>query len=200
MEAFTKLTSKVVPLPAKDVDTDQIIPAQYMTSISKEGYGQNLFRRLKEQDPNFPLNLDKFKDAKIIIADNNFGCGSSREHAVWALMSGGFKAIIAKDFADIFYNNSAKNGLMLVSLPEDVIDRILEESTDGKYKVTIDLENQVVTLNDDSTYKFDYDPFRKHCLLNGLDDIDYILSEKDKITAYQNENKLNFSTTSLAKG
>jgi 3-isopropylmalate/(R)-2-methylmalate dehydratase small subunit len=176
MERFTTLRSKVVPLPIKDVDTDMIIPAQFLTSISREGYGQNVFRRLRDTDPNFPLSQERYKQASILVADSNFGCGSSREHAVWALLGAGIKAIIAKSFADIFYSNSAKNGLLLIVLPAQTVDAMIEESTQREFVVTIDLEDQTVTTDKGKLYSFDYDPFRKHCLLNGLDDIDYILA------------------------
>lgn len=188
MQAFRSVKSKVVPLPIKDVDTDMIIPAQFLTSISRDGYGQNLFVRLKQQDPQFPFNLDKYKGAEVLVADDNFGCGSSREHAVWALQGANIKVVIAKSFADIFAGNSAKNGLLLVKLPEANVDRILLEARSGTYEVEVDLENSVVRTPDGGEHKFDYDPFRKHCLLNGLDDIDYILSFKDEITAFKKEN------------
>jgi 3-isopropylmalate/(R)-2-methylmalate dehydratase small subunit len=187
MQAFKSVKSKVLPLPLKDVDTDMIIPAQFLTSISREGYGQNLFKRLREADAQFPLNQEKYKGAQILVADNNFGCGSSREHAVWALDGAGFKAVIAKSFADIFAGNSAKNGFLLVVLPEAVVDRILLEARSGSYELNIDLEKQTVTLPDGTNVAFDYDPFRKHCLLNGLDDIDYILSFKDEIRTFKNQ-------------
>jgi 3-isopropylmalate/(R)-2-methylmalate dehydratase small subunit len=187
MQAFKSVKSKVLPLPLKDVDTDMIIPAQFLTSISREGYGQNLFKRLREADPQFPLNQEKYKGAQILVADNNFGCGSSREHAVWALDGAGFKAVVAKSFADIFAGNSAKNGFLLVVLPEAVVDRILLEARSGAYELNIDLEKQTVTLPDGTNVAFDYDPFRKHCLLNGLDDIDYILSFKEEIRAFKNQ-------------
>lgn len=185
MDKFEKLTSKVVPLPMTDVDTDLIIPAQFLTSISREGYGQNLFRRLKDNDPNFPFNQERFKDASILVAGDNFGCGSSREHAVWALAGAGIKVVIAPSFADIFSSNSAKNGLVLVTLPAAQVERILVEAQAGEYRVTVDLEAQTVTLPGQEVFKFEFDQFRKHCILNGLDDIDYILSFKDKIGQFR---------------
>ncbi|MFN8549884.1 MAG: 3-isopropylmalate dehydratase small subunit [Candidatus Obscuribacterales bacterium] len=185
MDKFEKLTSKVVPLPMTDVDTDLIIPAQFLTSISREGYGQNLFRRLRDNDPNFPFNQEKFKGASILVAGDNFGCGSSREHAVWALAGAGIKVVIAPSFADIFFSNSAKNGLVLVTLPAPQVERILVEAQAGEYSVTVDLESQTVTLPGGETFKFEFDQFRKHCILNGLDDIDYILSFKDKISEFR---------------
>lgn len=185
MQPFTKLTSKVVSLPIKDVDTDLIIPAQYLTSISREGFGQNLFRRLKDTDPHFALNQPQYEGAQVLVADSNFGCGSSREHAVWALQGAGFRAVISKSFADIFYNNSAKNGLMLVELDEAVVDRLLLEAGRAVVTLSIDLEKQVVTLPWSQKATFNYDPFRKHCLLNGLDDIEYIRSHAADIASFR---------------
>lgn len=185
MQAFRSVKSKIIPLPIKDVDTDMIIPAQFLTSISRDGYGQNLFVRLREKDPQFPFNLDKYKGAEILVTDNNFGCGSSREHAVWALQGAGIKVVIAKSFADIFAGNSAKSGLLLITLPEAFVDRLLLEGRSGDCQLEVDLENNVVRTQDGKEEKFEYDPFRRHCLLNGLDDIDYILSFRDEITAFK---------------
>jgi 3-isopropylmalate/(R)-2-methylmalate dehydratase small subunit len=187
MDKFTKLSSLVVPLPVNDVDTDMILPAQFLTSTSREGYGQKLFRRLKDNDSSFPLNQDKYRGAQILVAGNNFGCGSSREHAVWAILGGGLRVVIAKTFADIFYNNSAKNGLLLITLEGKVIDQILELAKTGQYAVEVDLERQVVALPDSSEHSFEYDPFRKHCLLNGLDDIDYIMSHKAAVDEFRKQ-------------
>lgn len=169
----------------KDVDTDLIIPAQFLTSISRDGYGQNLFRRLRDNDPNFPLNQPRFQGASILVADSNFGCGSSREHAVWALIDAGIKVVMAKSFADIFYNNSAKNGLLLVPLAAEAVDQVLAEATRDDYVVTVDLEKQQVLLPNGSKCPFSYDPFRKHCMLNGLDDIDYIRSFAAQIADFR---------------
>ncbi len=185
MDKFETLKSKVVPLPMTDVDTDLIIPAQFLTSISREGYGQNLFRRLRDNDPNFPFNLERFKRAAILVAGENFGCGSSREHAVWALAGAGIKVVIAPSFADIFFSNSAKNGLVLVTLPAAQVERMLVEAQAGEFEVTVDLEAQTVTLPSGEKFKFEFDQFRKHCILNGLDDIDYILSFKDKVAEFR---------------
>lgn len=172
-----------MPLPMNDIDTDMVIPAQYMTSVSREGYGENLFRRLRDAVPSFPLNLPQYKSAQILIAGINFGCGSSREHAVWALASAGFKVVIAKSFADIFRSNAAKNGLLLIELKDSEVDSLLEQAKTG-LTLKVDLEKQLV-VNNNQEYHFEYDPFRKHCLLNGLEDIDYILSHKDKIATYR---------------
>ncbi len=183
MEKFTTISAVATPLPMNDIDTDMVIPAQYMTSVSREGYGENLFRRLRDANPNFPLNLPQYKGAQILIAGINFGCGSSREHAVWALASAGFKVVIAKSFADIFRSNAAKNGLLLIELKDSEVDSLLEQAKSG-LTLAVDLEKQLV-VNNNQEYHFEYDPFRKHCLLNGLEDIDYILSHKDKIATYR---------------
>jgi 3-isopropylmalate/(R)-2-methylmalate dehydratase small subunit len=189
MQPVKTIKSKCVPVPMTDIDTDLIIPAQYLTSISRGGYGENLFRRLKDNDPNFALNQPKYKGAEVLVADDNFGCGSSREHAVWAIKEAGFKAVISKSFADIFYNNSAKNGLLLVKLPADVVDQILTAAAKTDYVISIDLASQTVELPDGKRVSFDFDEFRKYCLLNGLDDIEYIRSEADKIQAFRKQQK-----------
>jgi 3-isopropylmalate/(R)-2-methylmalate dehydratase small subunit len=185
MQPFTTLTSKVIPLPIRDVDTDMIIPAQFLTSISREGFGPNLFRRLRDTDPNFALTQPQYKGAEVLVADSNFGCGSSREHAVWALQDAGFRVVISKSFADIFYNNSAKNGLLLVVIAEDIVDRLLKESAAQPVVVTVNLEAQTVTLPWGASTSFDFDPFRKHCLLNGLDDIEYMRSHRNEVEEFR---------------
>lgn len=196
MEKFTKVTGVAVPLPMQDVDTDQIIPAQYLTSVSKAGYGANLFRRLRDNDPNFPLTQPRYKGAPILVADRNFGCGSSREHAVWALKDAGFRVIIGKSFADIFASNSAKNGLLLVVLPEKEIDDLFEAAQKGTISIAVDLDTQRVVLPDGRAIEFPYDSFRRHCLLHGLDDIDYILSHRERIEAFRkDQEKFRFANT-----
>lgn len=196
MQKVSTIRSKVIPLPLKDVDTDLIIPAQFLTSISKDGYGENLFRRLRDTDAEFPLNQAKFLGAQILVVDSNFGCGSSREHAVWALVGAGIKAVLSKSFADIFYSNSAKNGLLLVTLPSAQIDVILRDAVNGDYEVTIDLTQQTVTLPHNQILMFEYDQFRKYCLLDGLDDVDYILSHQEEIKRFRQkqESIAKFST------
>ena len=189
MQSFKSIRSKIIPLPLKDVDTDMIIPAQFLTSVSREGYAENLFRRFRDQDANFPLNNSIYEGAQILCVDSNFACGSSREHAVWALMGAGFKVIIGKSFADIFTSNSAKNGLVLIVLPEAEIDKILKESVDGEYVVEVNLETQTVKLPDGKELNFPFDSFRKHCILNGLDDIDYILSHQKSIQEYRDSHQ-----------
>lgn len=191
MEKFNSFSGRVLPLPMKDVDTDLIIPARFLTTVSKEGLAEGLFRNLRDEKADFPLNNPKYQGAEILVADYNFACGSSREHAVWALKSYGFKAVIAKSFADIFYNNSAKNGLLLVTLEEAVVDKILQASISGNYSMEINLEGQEVVLEDKSKFNFNYDKFSKHCLINGLDELDYILSKNDEIEKHQRENKEN---------
>ena len=198
MEAFKTFKSKAIPLDMSNVDTDLIIPAQYLTSVSKSGYGENVFRRLREQDPNFPLNEERFNGGEILIVKDNFGCGSSREHAVWALAGAGIKTIIGISFADIFAGNSAKNGLLLIEQPEEVVLSLLEKAQDGTYEIEINLEEELVNLPDGEQLSFSYDPFRRHCLLNGLDDIDYILSNKDAIDSFRKKQEENrFYKTSV---
>ena len=165
MEKFKSITGKVIPIPLRDIDTDVIYPAQALTTISRTGHEKNLFKRLREQDPQFPLNLPKYNSAPILVADSNFGCGSSREHAVWALLDAGIKVVISKSFADIFYSNSAKNGLILVTLPEGIVDDLLNEAQLDNLTLTVDLKNRKVTKSSGEIFKFSYDPFRKHCIL-----------------------------------
>ena len=185
MKAFTTLTSKVAPLNLKDIDTDMIIPAQYLTGTGSSGYGEHLFSRLKENDPEFVTNQEKYKDSEILIAGDNFGCGSSREHAVWALSGAGFRIVIAPSFADIFYSNSAKNGLLLITLNEDLCNQVIEKATNTNFSISVNLAKQEIDLGEFGIKKFDYDPFRKTCLLKGQDDKDYILSKTDKIDQWQ---------------
>jgi len=176
MKAFTTVTSIAAPLSIKDVDTDMIIPAQFLTSISREGFGDKLFVRLRAAIPDLFLNQERFSKAEILVADSNFGCGSSREHAVWALMGAGIKVVIAKSFADIFASNSAKNGLLLITLDDATVDSLLTDSTQGDLVLTVDLLNQTIATKDGRAWSFPYEPFRKHCMLNGLDDMEYLRS------------------------
>ncbi|MBZ0187906.1 MAG: 3-isopropylmalate dehydratase small subunit [Candidatus Obscuribacterales bacterium] len=196
MEKFVSVTSKTIAVPANDIDTDQIIPAQFLTSIDRDGYGENLFARLKQNDPDFPFNQKQYQGATILITGSNFGCGSSREHAVWALTDAGIKVVIAASFADIFYNNSAKNGLLLVVLPEAAISELIK---DRDNQVTVDLEGQTVETAGGAVHHFDYDPFRKHCLLNGLDDIDYILTYKNETEKHKEDSRENWMKSTTSK-
>lgn len=191
MNPFTSLSSTAAPLRAENVDTDQIIPARYLTAVTKAGMADGLFsswRYARDGTPNpdFVLNRREFDGAEILIAGRNFGSGSSREHAVWALTEFGFRCVIAPVFADIFYNNSLKNGLLPVALPEEVVamlwDLVEEEPTTA---VAVDLPSQSVTLPDGQRHHFEIDPFRKLCLLDGVDDLGYIMSKDAAIVAYE---------------
>ncbi|MGN2391649.1 3-isopropylmalate dehydratase small subunit [Pelomicrobium sp. G1] len=200
MEKFIRLEGLVAPLNRANVDTDAIIPKQFLKSIKRSGFGPNLFDAWRYLDPgepgadasgrrlnpDFVLNQPRYRGASILLARENFGCGSSREHAPWALLDYGFRALIAPSFADIFYNNCFKNGLLPVVLDAPVVDRLFQEveATEG-YRLLIDLEAQSVTTPGGETFRFDIDPFRKYCLLNGLDDIGLTLRHVDKIKAYE---------------
>lgn len=199
MQRFETLIGLVAPLDRLNVDTDAIIPKQYLKAISREGFGANLFdnwryldqgeagqERARVPNPDFVLNQPRFKGASILLARANFGCGSSREHAPWAILEYGFRAIIAPSFADIFYNNSLKNGLLPLVLPEQVVDRLFRavEETVG-YSLTIDLRSQRVTAEGQEIGTFDINPFRKDCLLEGLDDIGWTLQYRADIQNYE---------------
>ena len=191
MHAFTKLTATAAPLRAENVDTDQIIPARYLTAVTKAGMGDGLFAAWRygadgAPNPDFVLNDPAYNGAEVLVAGRNFGSGSSREHAVWALTEYGFRAVIAPAFADIFYNNSLKNGLLPVPLDEDQVAMLwdlIEEQSDTT--LSIDLAAQSVTLPDGQQVAFAIDPYRKHCLLNGLDDLGYLLSKEADIARYE---------------
>lgn len=186
MDAFIEITSKAIPVALDEVDTDQIIPAEFLTSVSRDGYGQNLFCGLRQRDSSFPLNDSRYEKREIMLVGKNFGCGSSREHAVWALTGYGLKVIIGKSFADIFKSNSAKNGLLLIVLPEPIVDELVEVAQrDDSFSLTVSLEHQKITLADGTTHAFEYDSFSKHCLLSGLDDIDYICSKKKEVVQFR---------------
>lgn len=161
-----------------------IIPAQFLTTISNSGFADGLFRRLRDQENDFPLRDERYRASKILVSQSNFGCGSSREHAVWALRDWGFKVICAESFADIFAGNAAKSGLLLVTLPSAEIELLLASAKSRETSITVDLKSQLVTLDDGRSIEFAYDTFRKHCLLEGLDDLDYILSHKKDIEQF----------------
>ena len=184
MEKFINFKGHVVPLFIKDIDTDMIIPAQFLTSISKNGYGQNLFKRLKDSDPSFPLNLPKYQNSSILVAGSNFGCGSSREHAVWALLGANIKIVIAPSFADIFYNNSGKNGLLLINLTNEECAQLSQNAIKKDFYISIDLEKQQIVDDSGYVYAFNIDPFKKHCFINGFDEFDYLDSHTNEITDY----------------
>lgn len=204
MKPFTQHTGLVAPLDRANVDTDQIIPKQFLKSIKRTGFGPNLFdewRYLDEgypgQDnsnrplnPDFVLNQPRYQGASVLLARKNFGCGSSREHAPWALEEYGFRAILAPSFADIFFNNSFKNGLLPIVLEEKVIDALFAQAEEAEgYQLTIDLAAQTVTRPDGTQYGFEIDAFRKHCLLNGLDDIGLTLQDADAIAEFETKHK-----------
>ncbi len=200
MKPFTQHTGLVAPLDRANVDTDQIIPKQFLKSIKRTGFGPNLFdewRYLDVGQPNqdcanrplnreFVLNFPRYQGASVLLARENFGCGSSREHAPWALEEYGFRTIIAPSFADIFYNNSFKNGLLPIVLKEEEVDALFEQAETAEgYQLTVDLAAQTVTRPDGVQYSFEVDAFRKHCLLNGLDDIGLTLQDADAIKAFE---------------
>jgi 3-isopropylmalate/(R)-2-methylmalate dehydratase small subunit len=188
MEPVTKITAQAIPLNRRDVDTDQIIPAKYLKLVERTGFGRFLFDSWRK-DESFVLNDPAYAQAQVLIAGPNFGCGSSREHAPWALEDYGFKAIIAPSFADIFRNNSAKIGLLLVTLPQDEVEILMTRAEEKpESKLVVDLENQTVGIvGEDWTFHFDIDPFVKHCLLNGLDDIGLTLAHADSISTFEKQ-------------
>jgi len=191
MQQFTTLDATAAPLRAENVDTDQIIPARYLTAVTKEGMGDGLFSAWRynvdgSPKPDFVLNHEEYNGGEILIAGRNFGSGSSREHAVWALTEYGFRAVITPGFADIFYNNSLKNGLLPVTLPEETVGMLLDLVEEAPETcIAIDLESQTVTLPDGQVMGFQIDPFRKTCLLRGLDDLGYIQNVDDAIVAHE---------------
>lgn len=191
MEKFTTLTGVAAPLPIRNVDTDMIIPKQFLKTILRSGLGKSLFFEMRyDQDgketPDFVLNKPAYRKAQILVAGDNFGCGSSREHAPWALLDFGIRCVIAPDFADIFYNNCFQNGILPIRLPQSDVDKLMDDAQRGaNATVTVDLEKQTIQGPDGGTIAFEVDPFRKHCLLNGLDDIGLTLQKADKIKAFE---------------
>ena len=204
MKKFIVETGIVAPMDRANVDTDMIIPKQFLKSIKRSGFGPNLFdelRYLDEGQPDadnsgrplnkdFVLNLPRYQGSNILLARENFGCGSSREHAPWALDDYGFRAVIAPSFADIFFNNCFKNGLLPIVLDEEIVDQLFNEvdATEG-YELSVDLENQQIKKPSGETIPFEVDEFRKYCLLNGLDDIGLTLNDSDDIKAYEQKRK-----------
>jgi len=175
MQPLNKIVSQAIPLDINNVDTDMIIPAQFLTKIDKNGYGQHLFKRLCEQEPDFVLNHSFYKNAEILITGSNFGCGSSREHAVWALRQSGIRVVIAESYSDIFYNNAVKNGLLLISLKSSEIDRLIKNVKKNAPKMTVNLKHQYISISKEDRYDFAFDPFHKECFLRGYDELDYLL-------------------------
>ena len=191
MQAFTKLTGIAAPLPKANVDTDQIIPARFLKSISRSGFGKNLFAnfRYKEdgsENPDFVLNQEPYRRAEVLIAFENFGCGSSREHAPWALLDFGFRCVIAPDFADIFHNNCFKNGVLPVRLPREICEKLMEDAKmGGNARLSVDLERQVVVRPNGEEIPFQIDPLRRHLMLNGLDDIGQTMQHAPAIDGFE---------------
>jgi 3-isopropylmalate/(R)-2-methylmalate dehydratase small subunit len=191
MPRFTRLTSHAATLPMDDVDTDQIIPARFLKAVDRKAMGDHLFTDWRTQgdgspDPDFPLNRASAQGAQILLAGNNFGCGSSREHAVWALTGAGFQAVIAPSFADIFRNNALKNGLLPVALPRESVGQLLDRvAADPTTSITIDLNTQTVSFGSQPGISFQIDPFARRCLLEGVDQLGYLLSHDSSIRAYE---------------
>jgi len=196
MEKFTTLTGIAAPLPMINVDTDMIIPKQYLKTIKRTGLGQGLFAELRYDEegkakPDFVLHQAPYDKAKILIAGDNFGCGSSREHAPWALLDFGFRCVIAPSFADIFYNNCFKNGILPIRLPQREIDKLLDDASRGaNATITVDLENQEIRGPDGGVIHFDIDPHLKRCLIEGLDDIGLTMEKAEHIDRFEAESKL----------
>lgn len=191
MDKFTKLTGVAAPLPMRNVDTDMIIPKQFLKTIKRTGLGKSLFFELRYDDAGkeiseFVLNQPAYRDAKILVTGENFGCGSSREHAPWALLDFGFRCVIAPGFADIFYNNCFQNGILPIMLPQADVDKLMDDASRGaNATITVDLESQEIRGPDGRAIKFDIDPFRKHCLLNGLDNIGLTMEKHEHIQTFE---------------
>ncbi len=204
MKSFTQVTGIAAPMDRANVDTDMIIPKNFLKSIKRTGFGKNLFDELRYLDEglpdqdctgrplneDFPLNFPRYQGAKVLLSRENFGCGSSREHAPWALDDYGFRAVIAPSFADIFFNNSFKNGLLPIILDADIVEQLFQEvyANEG-YELSIDLATQSVSTPSGESFSFEVDEFRKHCLLNGLDDIGLTLQDADAIRSYETQRK-----------
>ncbi|WP_306047266.1 3-isopropylmalate dehydratase small subunit [Nioella sp. MMSF_3534] len=191
MDKFTKLTGIAAPMPLINVDTDMIIPKQFLKTIKRSGLGVNLFDEMRydgegNEIPDFVLNKPAYRNAEILVAGDNFGCGSSREHAPWALLDFGIRCVIAPSFADIFFNNCFKNGILPIVLPQEEVDKLMDDAERGaNATLTVDLENQTISGPDGGTISFEVDAFRKHCLLNGLDDIGLTMEKSASIEAFE---------------
>ena len=191
MDKFEKLTGVAAPMPLINVDTDMIIPKQFLKTIKRSGLGKNLFDEMRFDDdgneiPDFVLNKPQYRNAEILVAGDNFGCGSSREHAPWAIKDFGIRCVIAPSFADIFYNNCFKNGILPIALPQEQVDLLMKDAEKGSNaRMTVDLEAQTVTTSDGEVVSFEIDPFKKHCLLEGLDDIALTLEKATAIDTFE---------------
>ncbi len=193
MKKFTTLTAIAAPMPLVNIDTDMIIPKQFLKTIKRSGLGANLFDEMRftqdgKEIPDFILNQPAYRQAQILVAGDNFGCGSSREHAPWALLDFGIRSVISTSFADIFYNNCFKNGILPIVLPQQAVDHLMEDARKGaNARISVDLENQTVTASDGTSFSFEVDPFKKHCLVNGLDDIGLTLEKAASIDTFENQ-------------
>ncbi len=191
MDSFTNLTGIAAPMPLVNIDTDMIIPKQFLKTIKRSGLGRNLFDEMRydregNEIADFVLNRPAYRQAQILVAGDNFGCGSSREHAPWALLDFGIRCVISTSFADIFYNNCFKNGILPVTLPPEAVAHLMKDAEKGaNARIMIDLPAQTVTAADGTVFAFDIDPFKKHCLVNGLDDIGLSLEKVSAIDAYE---------------
>ena len=191
MEKFEKLAGVAAPMPLVNIDTDMIIPKIFLKTIKRSGLGVNLFDEMRydregNEKPDFVLNKTQYREAKILVAGDNFGCGSSREHAPWAIADFGIKCVVSTSFADIFYNNCFKNGMLPIILPEEQVEILMNDAEKGSNaRMEVDLEAQTITSSDGSVFSFDVDPFKKHCLLNGLDDIGLTMEKSSSIEAFE---------------
>ena len=198
MDKFTKLTGIAAPMPLVNIDTDMIIPKGFLKTIARTGLGKNLFDEMRftlegAEIEGFVLNQPAYRQAEILVAGDNFGCGSSREHAPWALLDFGIRCVISTSFADIFYNNCFKNGILPVVLPPEAVAHLMDDARKGaNARLTVDLEDQVVTASDGTKYAFEVDAFKKHCMLNGLDDIGLTLQKVSAIDAFEARAKTQF--------
>ena len=193
MDKFTTLTGIAAPMPLVNIDTDMIIPKQFLKTIHRSGLGKNLFDEMRfnadgTEVADFILNQPAYRESQIIVAGDNFGCGSSREHAPWALLDYGIRCVISTSFADIFYNNCFKNGILPIVMPQEVVDILMEDARKGaNARMTVDLENLTVTTSDGQSFAFELDPFRRHCLLNGLDDIGLTMEKSTAIDTFETQ-------------
>ena len=196
MTPFTTLTGVAAPMPLVNIDTDIIIPKQFLKTIQRSGLGKNLFDEMRydrqgNETPDFVLNQPAYRNAEILVAGDNFGCGSSREHAPWALLDFGIRCVISTSFADIFHGNCFKNGILPIVLPQEQVDVLMDEARKGaNARITVDLVGQTVTTSDGTAFRFEIDAFRKHCLLNGLDDIGLTLEKVSAIDTFEAATKL----------
>lgn len=191
MDKFTTLTGIAAPMPMVNIDTDMIIPKQFLKTIKRSGLGVSLFHEMRYDEDGgeiveFVLNQPQYREAQILVAGDNFGCGSSREHAPWAIKDFGIRCVIAPSFADIFYNNCFKNGILPITLPQDVVDMLMKDAEKGSNaRITVDLEAQTVTASDGEVFSFEVDAFKKHCLLEGLDDIGLTMAKAESIDTHE---------------